>query len=564
VGLLRQFDGMGGKNLEVRYVDVAPFSEQADEADHFGIEPVQLMTEVDGRRTEVEVYLGAVVISSYDKVVVPFFGKGLPIEYELTRSVQTVANKDRHNVGILTTDAGLMSSSREWRIVTELKKQYDVEDVSPSNDIDGDKFDVLLVAMPSSLADAEMDNLVKYVTSGQPALIFDDPFPLTLSRGSGVVNAPRQPKPRPGGPMGMFGGGGGAPPEQKADGGRATRLLEALDIRWKYDRVVFDVNNPHPEFAMLPPEYVFITRDGGNEDAFDRDSKITSGLQELIALYTGTVEHRNSSADTEFTPLLATGRDSGLLDWEEFVEDSGFNFFSSQAAANPRRNPFRQMDRDTHAIAAHVTSDQDDAKLNAIFVADVDMISDFFFEERNLGNLDLKFDNVTFVLNAVDMLAEDEAFIDLRSRRSRHRTLTRVEARRRAFLEEANKAEKAAASEADDELAKRREQLSERVKEIEKVENLDPIAKAQMLKQAQVAEQQRLILAEAQIEQRKNNQIRKIHANTNRQIQKLESAIRRWAIWLPPIPALCVGLFVFMSRLKAEKRNVVATRRRDS
>ena len=60
------------------------------------------------------------------------------------------------------------------------------------------------------------------------------------------------------------------------------------------------------------------------------------------------------------------------------------------------------------------------------------------------------------------------------------------------------------------------------------------------------------------------NQIRKVNANTNRQIQKLESTIRLWAVWLPPIPALCVGLFVFMSRLKMEKRNVVASRRRDS
>ena len=108
VGLLRQFDELGGKNLEVRYVDVEPFSQQAEEAEHFGIEPVEVMTEKDGRRSEVDVYLGAVVISSFDKVVVPFFGKGLPIEYELTRSIQTVANEKRHTVGVLRTDAGLV------------------------------------------------------------------------------------------------------------------------------------------------------------------------------------------------------------------------------------------------------------------------------------------------------------------------------------------------------------------------------------------------------------------------------------------------------------------------
>ncbi len=49
IGLLRQFDEMGGKNLEVRYVDVTPFSKEADEAEHFGIRPVRVMTEIDGR-----------------------------------------------------------------------------------------------------------------------------------------------------------------------------------------------------------------------------------------------------------------------------------------------------------------------------------------------------------------------------------------------------------------------------------------------------------------------------------------------------------------------------------
>ena len=82
--------------------------------------------------------------SSYDKVVVHFFGKALPIEYELTRSVQTAAQKERFSVGILTTDAGLMSGGRELQIVTELKRQYNVEEVSPATPIDAERFDVLL------------------------------------------------------------------------------------------------------------------------------------------------------------------------------------------------------------------------------------------------------------------------------------------------------------------------------------------------------------------------------------------------------------------------------------
>ncbi len=83
-----------------------------------------------------------------------------------------------------------------------------------------------------------------------------------------------------------------------------------------------------------------------------------------------------------------------------------------------------------------------------------------------------------------------------------------------------------------------------------------------MLQQAQQAEQQRLTLAEAQIEQRKNREIGKIRAETNRKISKLESNIRLWAVLLPPLPALCLGLFVFASRWQSEKRNVIDRRRR--
>ena len=191
------------------------------------------------------------------------------------------------------------------------------------------------------------------------------------------------------------------------------------------------------------------------------------------------------------------------------------------------------------------------------------MISDFFFEERNLGNLNISFDNVTFVLNAVDALAGDESFIELRSRRPKHRTLVRVEGNKREFYEEANEAELDADKAAEEELAARRKQLQERVTEIEEDADLDPIAKSQMLRQAQEAEQQRLNLAEAKIEQNKNDVVRKIRAKTNTQIKSLESFIRLWAVWLPAVPALVVGLSVFLSKIKDEKKQVSSKRRRD-
>ncbi len=561
VGLLRQFEELGGANLNVRIVDVEPFSEQANEARHFGITPVQLMTEVDGRRQEAEVFLGAVVISSYDKVVVPFFGKGIPVEYELTRSVQTVAQKERLTVGVLATDANVISGNNEWQIVTELRKQYKVVTVSPDLPINSEEFNVLLAVMPSSLTDPQMDNLVSYVSAGHPTLVFDDPFPLAMGSQFGVTGAPRQAKPAPGGQMGMM--GGGAPPQPKADGGRATRLLKALGILWKHDRVAFDMSNPHPEFASLPAEYLFLTAEGGNPDAFNLVDGVSAGLEELVAIYAGSIEADPAVTDGDVTALVSTGPGSGLLEWEEFVDDtpSMAMMMGGGQAARPDRDPNRRVDTENHVIAAKIVR-EGDSKANAIFVSDMDMISDFFFQERTFGNLSFQFDNVTFVLNAVDSLAGVDEFIALRSRRPTHRSLVVVEEEKNAFLEQSADQRSDADEKAEKELEKAEDRLSARVQEIENDDSLDSIAKQQLLRQAQQDEQQKFSLAQAQIEQEKNDTIRQIDMQTNREVAAIEAKHRRRAIWLPPLPAILVGVIVLVLRNINENKSVTPTRRR--
>ena len=221
LGLLAQYEQSSHHNITVRVVQVDPASEQADEAKKFGIEGRKVQSERAGRSQVDEVYLGAVINSGANEVVIPFFDVGLPLEYELTRSVNTVAAEKRRKVGILETDAKLnggfdmqsFRSSPEWRIVTELKKQYEVETVSPAAPIDESKYDVVLAVLPSSLGQNEMHNFVDYVKKGKPVLIFDDPLPATNPQLS-----PSQPKPRAGGnPMMQM----GQPPEQKAEGGKA-------------------------------------------------------------------------------------------------------------------------------------------------------------------------------------------------------------------------------------------------------------------------------------------------------------------------------------------------------
>ena len=315
--LLREYDNRAGENIEVRVVDVEPFSKEAQEARQFDIHQETVQDEQDGRNITQGIYLGAVLTSSYDEVVIPYFGPGTPIEHELTASINVVSRKKRLKIGILQTDAKVIDTRREWMIIEKLRQFYDVESIAPESlplddknsgakkekdskdkdeestdnkknnknnneednktEKDNNKIDILIAILPSSLTEPQMDQLVTYIQQGNPTLIFDDPMPFfpfqtrlpTLSGVATVVrNVPRLPKQAPPQPRNRF-----APPpraEKKADDGKALALVNALGIQWEYDQIVTDSFNPYPQYEdIILPEFIFASNDNGLKEAID-------------------------------------------------------------------------------------------------------------------------------------------------------------------------------------------------------------------------------------------------------------------------------------------------------
>jgi ABC-2 type transport system permease protein len=579
LGLLREFDLRGGGNLEVRIVDVEPFSEEAEQARALGINPFRVQYEQDGKAEEAEVFLGAVVQSAGDSVEIQF-DKGIPIEYELTRSVRTVGKQGRLTVGVLQTDANVMGGvgGRSWEIVNELRKQYDVINVNPnqkilvsddakeddaddSEDEDEDEddepsedFDLLLAVMPSSLTQPQLDNFMEYVESGKPVLIFDDVFP-----GFNPALAPKLPKPTPGGPMAMF--QQQQRPEPKGDGGNLTSLCNYLDIQWDSGACVFDRANPHSEFSYLRPEVFFISRSGNQKQAFSSESPITDSLQDVVCMFAGTVQDAAKEKDREFIPLLQTSGESGVMEWEDYTEQS-FNPFVQGPPVNVRENPPRFDDKYSHVIAAHIINKSDDKPANVLFCADTDIIGDQFFSLRARQPFDVEFDNVTFVLNAVDTLVGDEVFIDLRSRRSTMRTLQYVENQTRDLRRKLSAMEKDADERIRERLKEAREELEQEIEDLEKRDDLDPRSKAQLLAQKQEQLNKQLADEERELEREKNDEIRKASLNMKREIRRVENRVRLVAWIVPAILPICFGLLFLGLRNLSEKQSITAERRR--
>ncbi|MDX1980645.1 MAG: Gldg family protein [Bryobacteraceae bacterium] len=519
VSTLREFDAAGGEGLHTRIVDTAKYTPQAREAqERYNIRPFRVPVTEESSSIN-EIFLGLVFTAGSEEFVIPFLDRGLPVEYELMRSVRVVSRAKRKKVGVVSTQANLFggfdfqrrAQTNEWSIVSELKKQYDVQQVSPDADYPED-LDVLIAALPHTLAAPQVDRLAAYAKRNRPLLLLLDPMPaFNLEMAPNAIGDP-------------------------AAGQRASLrpLLDLLGVSWQTNRVVWDDYNPHPQLKSLPKEVVFLRK------GFNQRESITAGLQELVMLYGGELKTRSDSK-AKFSPLLEAGADSGTVRWEDLVQRSLFGVTVNQQAPH---NP----DKEKHVMAARVTG-----PVNAVIVADVDFIGEQFFDLRRQGVENLNFDNVTFILNAVDELAGDASFIALRKRRPRHRTLEAVEARTRQFDEQRLKQTQEAETVAAQRLQEAQARLDRAVREIQSRADLDDQAKQIMISQVQAVENRRLSVARTTIDDEKQRQIENSRAEMEGAIRGIQNTIKLLAVALPPIPAFLVFLFVTARRLARER-----------
>ena len=569
ISMLRELSAVGGSKIQVYIRDTEPFSEAAREArENFGITPREILSTESARLTTQKVFLGLAFTCGTREQVIEFFDRGLPVEYELVRSIRVVSNTARKRIGVLRTEAKLsggfdfstMRNNPAWAIVDELKKQYEVVDISPEDSIT-QELDGLLVVLPSSLSQKKLDNLKAYILAGNPTLLMVDPLP--------VVNPGLSPILPAGAQMNPFMRNQGPPPEEK---GNIRAFVRDLGFNWDITQIVWDTYNPHPDLGAIQPEIIFVGQSDPRVESFSQTHLETAGLQELVVLYGGYVFRRNDTP-FRFEPLLRTGHLSGTLAWNQVVQRG---LFGLRLNHNPRRVPtgesyilaarvYGEAPPDTTAAdtteADTVQVDKPPRRINMIVVGDVDIISDQFFQMRRQGFEGLDFDNVTFVLNCMDVLAGDSSFIELRKKRVRHRTLTAVEAKTQRFIEQRLQEEKQAEREASLALEEAQRRLNERVEELRNRTDLDEQAKQIMLQNLQEVENRRFEVAKANIEARKEAKIAAGRENMEAAIQRIQNRIKTLAVTLPPIPALLLGVVIFVRRRKREYEGALAIRR---
>lgn len=621
ITLLKEFEALASSRkvqLQVQIFDnIESSDEEAQRArKQYGIEPQIVRVRERGAFKDQEVLLGAAVRSGLSKVVIPFFETGIPVEYELVRSISTVAQPRRAKLGIVNTDANFMGGFSmaggsfqqipKQPIVIELEKQYEVEAVDPSTPISTDQYDVLFVVQPSSLDPQQLRNLVEAVKAGVPTAIFEDPLPAVYTGIPGTG----EPKQAAGGMMGMQ-----QPPQPKGD---IQELWNALGLNIPVRNSMQGINpdivwqqyNPHPKLQYLvnaTDEWLFILNDSGSDvDYLADENPITDGLRELMFLYAGSVRPAENHDGLEIQEIVKTRDGSGLIRYEDIQNQmrggeasaaqlqvlqgppTGSQtvavYVQSEGAEEPKPDEANAVD--SNAVDAKADNAEpakaDDSKprpIKAVYVADVDCMHPFFSENRRrpeqFAEIDLRVQNITFVLNIVDVLAGELDYPRIRSHEPQHVTLKLFEEgaekyrsaeieNQKQYQEEFNKA----LQEAEDNMQSSIAKFQEKLTRIERDGPTDPSKQAEListLQQLQVEQkalQRKLDIRREKMERERDLKILESRREAELRVGKLQSFFQVLAIAIPPIPPLLVGIGVFVSRRVKEREGIAKERLR--
>ncbi len=585
LGTLEELQSMSGGKIRTNVYEIENFSEEATTADTaFGITPQRVNAVSRGVMTQEDIFMGVAVRHKLDKVVVPFIDKGIPIEYELVRSITTVADDARKRVGVIKTDVELFGGfsmqgmTEESQLITELRKQYDVVEVDPEQPI-ADDFDALLVVQPSATTPEAMDNIVDVVKRGVPIAIFEDPMP-SLPGLAGVPGTGQARMSGGGGPMAMFGGG------QQMPKGDINKLWNLLGIEMYPNEIILQDYNPYKDYPFLTSDFVFIDEGleaYGTPEPFNVDEEMTSGLKQVLFVRPGAVR-KDENTKLKVKPLAITGTHTATLPYDvlQRIPDASSIPIEQQTTKEPYilsvliEGEYEDTDDLAGSLALDEGGDEGDEPkgavektfIKAVVVTDIDCLGDAFFEirargEQNIPSLsDLDFQNVAYVLNALDYLANDDRFIEIRKRTRPHRVLTKIEEATKQSREEFRKVIDEAKDEISDKKQEAEREMNARLDEIRNNPKLSDAQKVQLLEQATIRWNRKFNRDVERLDKQLDREITQTQRKLEKEVRGVQDRYKFYAFILPPILPILLGILVYFHRRQAEREGVDKTRLR--
>lgn len=428
--LLAEYEKAAPGRLHVEVLDPKPDSDEEEWAQRYGV----VGQRIDPLGEGSAVYLGLAALAGAQQKAIPFFSPGdePKIEYLVTRLVTEVVATNKPKLGLVSTlpimglPGSFMSpgSGRPaWVVISELRNQYQVEQLPPHfREVPSD-MDTVLVVHPKRIPDSLLYALDQFVLRGGKLMVFSDPLCLAEQDAQPME-------------MGM--------PDYRSD---FNRLTTAWGLTQETERVLYDaatatrVRMPDGSTDRNPTWLSLRTPN------FNQQEIATAPLEAMLAPMAGFYSGQPADGLT-LTPLITASPGAGSLNSMEARMGGTGGPSSYQPLNQPAylalrlsgkfKTAFpdgRPQDPEQPATTPGASTGATDLKESSregsvVLVADVDMLYDEFAVQRMnmLGRtlLQLANDNINFAVNLAGQMTGGDPLISLRSRGTFDRPFTRV------------------------------------------------------------------------------------------------------------------------------------------
>jgi len=532
---LSEYKNCGKGKISLEIYNPKMDSEEEEWAQQYGIKGIDLPT-------GDTIYFGLVVIAADQEETLRFMDPTREeyLEYDITQAIAKVQTPKRPKIGLLSgleifgnpsspvRMPGEPPEMPPWHFLAELRKTYDMIELSMSANHLDDDLDLLLLVYPKNLSEPLRYKVDQYVLGGGRLIVFVDPFAMsdkgpdyskhcsldTLFRAWGVQMDSQQ---------------------ALVDFGYATQFL--------------DRNNKVIENAL------WLSLD---QDSLNPGNIITAHLQSLLLSITGVIQKVQDN-DIHYEPLVQSSTKSQLISRFQVrqrpekirrnFEPSGIKYdiavslkgvFETAFPDGPPEQPLDDASSENdESKAPHLAKGIKASSI--VIIADVDMIHDNNYVEHQsfLGQeiSQIYNDNLNFLLNASELMTGNEELINIRSRGKLERPFTRV-----LELEKEAQAQWMAQ---EQELVKKFEETNEKLKALEKQKDTS--------QKFVVSEEQEAEIKKFRLEkQRVNKKLKEVRRNLRADIEKLGVFVKFINIFLVPLLVSLVGIvYAVIKRNKA-------------
>ena len=376
--ILEEYAAYSGGNFRFEFYEPANDAQLEEDAQKYGIQPVQLQVIENDRQEIKRVHMGMVLLYEDRREVLPVIQSTAGLEYTITTKIKKMVDDSRQVVGIAEFPD---SPAKFQNLRSILAEGYEVRSVNLEENVPTDVDLLIMGGITDSVTGPELVSLMSYIWRGGSFLLAQNSVQVDLQtqRGSLIQsNIFEILKPF------------GLTLEKNLVLDKVSGYVQVLERRGP-----FQIPSAHP-YPFFPVIRNF------------SDHLAVEGLEEISLIFTSEISYEPDKQNIQ--PLFYTSNQS--FEVSQFINLS------------PLKNPvFESLNQPAKVVGVFATAQPDSANpatAQMMLIADNDFLSD--------GGGGNRPENAIFVLNAIDVMNGKEELVALRSREITTRPLQVIDA----------------------------------------------------------------------------------------------------------------------------------------